>query len=163
MAKAVRHVSARDYALAIGTTILSFNEMEAELYGLIFALLGTKKQTENIEAEVFGTKVNHLADIAAHQTDLVLRERLVEIVTRARALNDRRKDLAHGILWFDPFEGRAQRRFVHFEGKKPDRTVKIDHDDSTPEEILDTAAQFDEFGNQMGALATEIRQSLLQT
>jgi len=162
MAKAVRHVSAHDYAVAIGTTILSFNEMEAELFGLIVALHGHKKLRENIEAEMFGTKVNHLAEIAADQTDLVLQERLVKIVTQARALNDKRKDLAHGLLWFDPFEGRTQRRFVHFEGKKPNRTVKIDHDDSTPEEILGTAAQFDEFGNQMGALATEIRQSLRQ-
>lgn len=147
-----------EYAEAIGAALLSFNAMEAALAHLVIALSDDGIDAAAIEAEWFSRKLERLERLIPDEENETS-VHLDEIWRGAQAANDRRIRLAHGILWFNPFEKRHQSRFITFEGKGADRKIVITHDDSTPEQIFEAARCFDEITLDMDYTAASIRRS----
>jgi len=142
----------RDYACAIGTAILAFNETETEIFGLMEALAGADLPPD-IEAGYLRDKLKYLKESAPRIADAIVRQMVLEIVAEAERLNDDRNNFAHSLLWTDLFDGTRHRRWVR------QKTKEATHDSRTPEQIMKVAEELEELGNRAGALASQIRVS----
>lgn len=145
--------NAQAYACAIGSAILALNSAESELADLL--------QQEGLAPDVqgwwFGEKVKALEKISQKEQDEDLRAEFDRIIDEARRLASERNNFAHSLLWFDPFEGTHQRRFARMEGPKGARRLKIEHDERSPQQIINTGLEIDDLALSIGALATRLR------
>jgi hypothetical protein len=142
------------YACAIGSAILAFNTIEAELADLLMEL----GHGQEVEGWWFAAKVEALKKkAAAEEHEANARESYGHILAEIERLGSQRNNFAHALLWFDPFEGTHQRRFVRLEGKKDARRLRIEHDARSPEEIATVVGEMNDLALSIGALASQIR------
>jgi hypothetical protein len=141
------------YASAIGMAIIAFNTVEAELADLLMQL----GHDDEVEGWWFSAKVKAFKEASAAEADPDARARYSAIIADIDRLGDERIRFAHALLWFDPFDGMHQRRFVRLEGKKDARRLTIEHDARSPEEIAAVVQEFDGLALSIGALATHLR------
>ena len=152
----------QEYVWAIGTAILALNEAESEIFSLLQQLIEGEQSElpeqeleatmSRLEACVFSEKINRIEEIANHCNPAV-RTRLIAIVAEGRRLGDERNNFAHGLLWFNPFDGKPQRRFA------PKRTTQPMHDARTPQQIIDVSLEIEKLTTDVIVIATELRKS----
>ncbi len=146
-------VDPQRYACAIGTAILAFNTIEAELADLLMQ----RGRSDEVEAWWFGKKLKVLKKLARREADQATRARYDSILAEIERLGRQRNNFAHALLWFDPFDGTHQRRFVRWEGDDDARHLRIEHDARSPEEIIAVAEKMEALALSIGALATHLR------
>lgn len=152
----------QEYACAIGMAILALNDAESEIFSLLRQLISERsKLTEadldqkmlKLEASFFSDKLEKLRKLAGCYSDSPVRTRLFKIVEDGRRLGDERNNFAHGLLWFDPFDGKHQRRWV------PKFTREPTHDCRTPQQIIEVSREIKQLADDAAVLATELRNS----
>jgi hypothetical protein len=135
-----------DYACAIGTVVLAFGDLEAEILSLI-ERLGSKLTRQQIEEASFGNRLKEIVRLAELQGETA-RSRLLSMCIRARELADERDSFAHGHLWRDADGTHRLRSFLRRPG--------LTHDDRTPQEIANVSLRIKALEDELMVLATSI-------
>jgi hypothetical protein len=141
------------YACAIGSAILALNTAESELADLLQQL----GRGPEVEGWWFSTKVAALKEVALKESDPQIRAEFDRIVAESTRLGSERNNFAHSLLWFDPFKGTHHRRYARLDGPKGARRITIEHDERSPQQMIEAGLEIDELALSIGALATRLR------
>jgi hypothetical protein len=140
-------ITLREYASAIGTVILAFGDLEAEILSLI-ERLGSKLSRQTLEESSFGNRIKEMERLALGRCGGAVRHRIFALCATARGLGNQRDSFANGHLWRDVDGTHHLRSFLRRPG--------LNHDDRTPQQIIEVSYAIKKLQDDIAVLVTAI-------